>query len=197
MKAKTVAGFVLSCVGDDRAYSLLRSRLGNTPADKAAMSVLKSNHPDYVEYSFLERGSDERQYGAPGIDLPVASIMRTKYGMYPEYHTSLDDLTLVTPSGLQEAFEIYRQVILALEKNKCYKVQCLGEPQLGKRGLYPTISQKGTAGDVRTLMNVLAYCDGGHDLFDLSDKIGVAVSDIIPIIEKLKDAQLIEENTTA
>jgi aminopeptidase-like protein len=192
MKKNIIAGFNVSCVGDERTYSYLPSRNGNTLADKVAMNVLKFKYPEFKKYSYLDRGSDERQYCSPGVDLPVASIMRSKYGQYPEYHTSMDDLRLVTPDGLYGAYDVLRHCIEVLEANYKYAVRCLGEPQLGKRGLYPTISTKTSSKEVKSMMNFLAYCDGTNDLMDISNIINVPVWNLYEMIEKLKKAKLIK-----
>ena len=133
MKKNVRAGFNISCVGDDRTYSYVASRYGETLADRAAKNILSFHYPNYKSYSFLQRGSDERQYNAPGVDLPVCAVCRSKYEEYPEYHTSKDNMNLISPSGLQGAYEVYHDIIEALEHNVCYRVKCICEPQLGKR----------------------------------------------------------------
>ena len=128
-------------------------------------------YPEYDSYSWSHRGSDERQYCAPGIDLPVASIMRTKYGEYPEYHTSLDDLeNVVTPQGLQGGFEALKCALQILEKNVIPKMQVYCEPQLGKRGLYPTLSTKKSGNQIRTMMDLITWSDGKHTLLEIAEK---------------------------
>ncbi len=191
LKENLEAGIVLSCVGDDRAYSIVHSRYGDTVADKSLMNLLHGKE-NFKEYSFLHRGSDERQYNAPGIALPVVGFCRSKYGEYPEYHTSADNMGLIFPSGLQGSYEVMTEWIQAMEFNRKYKVNVLCEPQLGKRGLYPTISQKGNYYDVRVMTNFIAYADGTNDLVDISDIIHVPIKDIIPIVEKLEKANLIK-----
>jgi len=197
MRRVTDAGFVVSCVGDERAYSYLPSRRGDTLADRVARHVLAHHAPDYVQYSFLDRGSDERQYCSPLIDLPVCSIMRTRYMDYPEYHTSLDNLTLVSPAGLEGAFTVYRQCLMALEANRTYRVTVPCEPQLGKRGLYPTVSRRGVAEEIEKLMHVLAYADGETDLFEIAEiwgsrHGGCNVNEFAGIAEQLVEHGLLE-----
>lgn len=191
LKKNVVAGFNISCVGDDRTFSYVASRYGNTLADKVAKNVLKYYYPDYKVYSFLDRGSDERQYNAPGVDLPVCAICRSKYGEYPEYHTSKDDLQLISAAGLQGAFEVYQECIVALENNFKYKINVLCEPQLGKRGLYPTMSQKGSYDAVKAMTDFIAYADGTNDLIDISNIIGVSIKSLLSVINELREKELV------
>jgi aminopeptidase-like protein len=193
MKCKTIAGYVVTCVGDDRAYSFLESRTGSTLADAVTKHVIKHHYPGCIHYSFLKRGSDERQYCSPGVDLPVVSLMRSKYGTYPEYHTSLDNLSLISPQGLGGALCALQRCISLIEANATYRVTCVGEPQLGRRGLYPSLSEPGGAGlEVHTMMNIVAYADGKRDLVGLADRIGVPAEACMPIIEKLVQERLLE-----
>lgn len=194
MKKKVFAGFNVSCVGDDRSYSYIPSRDGNTISDKIALHVLNRIDPNFKKYTWLDRGSDERQYCAPGIDLPIASIIRTKYGKYPEYHTSLDDLkTVVTPKGLNGGYWAIRRAIEAIERNKNFMVSVLGEPQMGKRGLYPTLSTKTSTEEVKLMMDFISFCDGTTSLLQIANKLNVAIWDLYDICEKLEEHKLLIE----
>lgn len=186
LKDKLVAGVVLSCVGDDRDYSIVHSRYAETIADRSLIEILKSKQK-YTEYSFLERGSDERQYNAPGIELPVVGFCRSKYGEYPEYHTSADNMGLISPAGLQGAYETMVQWIDCMEANCKPRTTVLGEPQLGKRGLYPTISQKGSYDEITAMMDLITYADGKNDIFEISELIGVPPMELLPIIKRLTE----------
>lgn len=195
LKKHTSAGYVITCIGDDRAYSFLPSRKGNTLADRAAEYVLNNYIKKYSRYTYLERGSDERQYCSPNVDLPICSVMRSKYGTYPEYHTSLDDLSLISPDGLQGGFNIIKKIIEVLEFNHCYKGNITCEPQLGKRGLYPAISVKDSSGydEANVILNLLAYADGSHDLLQISEIIEEDFFIVNEVAKKLLTHELIEK----
>ena len=185
------AGFVLSCVGDNRTYSMVSTKYEDTLADRVLNNVLKFHYPDYIRYSFMQRASDERQYGSAGVDLPVCAFCRSKYHEYPEYHTSADNMDLISPEGLSGAYEVMVKVINALENNYFYQMQCKCEPQLGKRGLYPTVSQKGTKGDARYMQDFIAYADGRNDLIGISNILDIPVDKLIPIKDQLMEHHLL------
>lgn len=192
LSARVVGGFNVTCIGDNRSYSYLPSRRGNTESDLIALHVLKNIDPDFAKYTWGNRGSDERQYCAPHVNLPIASIMRTKYGMYSEYHTSLDNLTdVVTPEGLEGGFNALRRAIELFERNLYPSATVLCEPQMGKRGLYPTISVKGSARDMRFMMNVLSWSDGSLSVREIADLCGCPAWDVYPVIDTLSEHGLI------
>ncbi len=191
MRQRIKAGYVVTCVGDNKAYSYLPSRHGNTLADRAARHVMTQMVGNYNQYSFLDRGSDERQYCAPGIDLPIGSIMRSKYGSYPKYHTSLDNLNFISPAGLDGAYSVLKNTLTLLENNKKWLTKSMCEPQLGKRGLYPTISTKSSGESVKTMMDLLAYADGSKDLIALAEEINVNALECMAIMNKLAEVDLV------
>ncbi len=195
LQRNVIAGFNISCVGDERAYSYVASRYGNTLADRVAENVLTHAHPGFTRYSFLDRGSDERQYCSPGVDLPLVTLSRSKYSEYPEYHTSLDNLDFVTPQGLQGGYDYVKECIEVLECNRTYRVTSKCEPKLDKRGLYPHLSTRETGAMVETMMDFIAYADGSNDLLEISSIIGKPVRQIAPIAAQLLAGGLLEEMT--
>ena len=168
LKDNVRAGFVLTCCGDDGPFSYMPSRTGATYADKVALRVLSKFAPNHVKYSFGQRGSDERQYCSPLVDLPVCSIMRSKYHEYWQYHTSADDLSFVTSSGLRKTLEFYAALISEIEANDLPRAVFHGEPQLGKRGLYPTTGGQINQASIGALIDLLAFSDGTNDLTEIS-----------------------------
>jgi aminopeptidase-like protein len=192
LQKKIIAGYVLTCVGDERCFSFIPSRNGNTLSDSVARHVLSHISPDYKKYTFLDRGSDERQYCSPGVDLPIASITRSKYLEYSEYHTSLDNLDFVTQSGLEGSLNAYQKVIKCIENNFVIQSTVLCEPQLGRRGLYPKFTTKNSIHDVKNIKNLIAYADGSNSLLDISNLIGVPLWDLTPLLDDLIQKKLIK-----
>lgn len=190
LQKHTKAGFVLSCIGDDNAYSLIHTPSENTLADKVALHTLKEKN-NFKEFSFLDRGSDERQYCSPLVNLPVVGICRSKYLEYKEYHTSKDDLNFISEEGLQGGLKAMQEIIMNLEVNEIYQNTIFCEPNLGKRGLYHTINTSST-NDIPISCNFLAYCDGKNDVLDIASKLNMQAYELKDLIEKLKFHGLIK-----
>ncbi|MCM1233357.1 MAG: DUF4910 domain-containing protein [Ruminococcus flavefaciens] len=195
LKDKVIAGYNLSCLGDDKTYTCVSTRYGNTLSDRVAEVILKYRFPEYNRYSFLNRGSDERQYNMPGVDIPICGIYRSKSNEYDQYHTSLDNMDFVSADALGDSFEFLLELVFVLEHNAIYKNLCLCEPQLGKRGLYPKTSRRGSSkveGHFKTI-DFLAYADGTNDLIAIANIIGLTFKNTFNIAKKLENTGLIEK----
>lgn len=198
LKKNVVAGYVITCVGDNNKFSYIPSRQGNTLSDYVAKKKLNLLDKKFKSYSWLDRGSDERQYCSPGVDLPICSITKSKYGSYKEYHTSLDKLgNIVTSNGLNESYTFYKSCINFIErefsKNFLFPIiKTFCEPFLSRLNLYPTTSTINTKNKVQDLLNVISYCDGKNSISQITDLCQIKRYQVIKILKVLKKNKLIK-----
>jgi len=197
LKEHCKAGLVVTCCGDANRITYKRSRQGNAGIDRCVIDTLagykKSYGKSYEVEDFFPTGSDERQYCSPGFNLPVGSLMRSRYGTYPEYHTSLDDKSFISFEALQESVLLYLRALRAFECNErlVTTVRC-GEPMLGRRGLYPSLgSSKQTEEAVSRMMYLLNFCDGENDLCAVAEKAGCSILDLASHASILKKEGLL------
>ena len=171
LKNNFLSGFIISCVGDERAYSMIESKYGNSLSDFAIKSAL-CHKKNFKIYNYLERGSDERQFNSPGVDLPVSGFCKTKYGKYPEYHTDKDNFKVVTSNGLNQSLNVLKDIVNIFESGLYPKSKIVCEPFMTKRNLYSTLGIKDNEENkkirVRDLMNFLAYADGKNSIFEIA-----------------------------
>jgi aminopeptidase-like protein len=191
LKKNCIAGYVLTCLGDNDNWSYLPSRTGMTVADKVAKRVLNNKSISYKEYSFMDRGSDERQYCSPRIDLPFCSVMRSKYGTYLEYHNSYDDLTKISKIGLNNSLNFFKELTKEFEKNRIPFSRFYGEPMFSKRGI-----RSATGGGILTkieshISNFIAYSDGSNDLTELQKILQISKKDLSILIDVMNSNKLI------
>lgn len=195
LKQNLMAGYVMTCCGDKGNFTYKRSRQGTSLADRVAEHVLKHSGKQYRIIPFEPSGSDERQYCSPGFNLPVGSLMRTKYHDYPEYHTSLDNKKFISFKALMETVNTYYNIVRSLELNGFYKNKVMFcEPNLGKRGLYADTSGKQQMPDVLVRRNrVLNFMDGSMDLLSLADRYNYSILDLEKEIKLLLKKELLSE----
>jgi aminopeptidase-like protein len=190
------AGLVVACVGDDGPLRYKRSRSGDRTVDRAAAHVLRHRGRGSLVEDFVPWGGDERQFCSPGFDLPVGSLTRTPHGLYPEYHSSADDLELISARSLGDSLGAVLDIVDVLEQDRPYRSRSpYGEPQLGRRGLYREISAGAPRPDEtfqRALLWVLNQADGSHTLLDTAERAQLPFATVAAAAAALVDAKLVE-----
>jgi aminopeptidase-like protein len=187
-------GLTVACVGDPGPMTYKRSRRGDADIDRAAAHVLGHLDEGHRILEFSPYGYDERQYCSPGFNLPVGSLTRTPHGRYPEYHTSADDLSFVRAEALGDSLAVYLSVIDVLEGNRVYRnLSPMGEPNLGRRGLYPSVGGTDAATSQLAMLWVLNQSDGLHDLLEVADRSGLPFRAIREAADALLEHGLLEE----
>ncbi len=186
-------GLVVTCVGDPGHPTYKRSRRGDALIDRAGAHVLRHSGEPHRIVDFSPYGYDERQYCSPGFNLAVGSLMRTPNGEYPEYHTSADNLDFVRPESLADSLRLYLQVLDVLENEEVnLNLSPRGEPQLGKRGLYPSGGARGAGSQLMARLWVLNLSDGQHSLLDIAERADMPFAAIKQAARVLMEGGLLQ-----
>jgi aminopeptidase-like protein len=184
-------GLVVSCVGDPGPLRYKRSRRGDAPIDRAAAYIV-GHAPEGIVSDWQPSGGDERQYCSPGFNLPIGTLSRTPHGLFPQYHSSADDLTLVTPEALGSSFSAALRIVDLVETNTKYRnLSPYGEPQLGRRGLYQSVPD-GTNPEAAYLW-LLNLSDGDNDLLAIAERSGLPFESVHAAAQTLEQHDLLEE----
>jgi aminopeptidase-like protein len=179
-RERLLAGYVLTCIGLDKPLTYKRSRRGHSLADRAAEYALGRGEgapAEVIDFTPASFSSDERQYCSPGFNLPVGAISRGRIGEFPEYHTSRDNRDLVSFASMSQTVHALAGICDVLDANVTFKnLLPSGEPQLSKRGLYPTLgAPRDRRAAIDATMWVLNQSDGGHDLLAIAERSGIDI----------------------
>jgi aminopeptidase-like protein len=190
---RVVHGLTVSCIGDGGDLTYKRSRHGEADVDRAVETVLRDSGNPHRVLEWEPWGGDERQFCAPGFDLPVGTLMRTPHGEFDGYHTSADGMDRISPSSLEDSIQTCLAVVDVLDTNRTpINLSPYGEPQLGRRGLYRSAGGAvATPDDERALLWVLNLSDGGASLVEIAGRSGLPYPVIRRAAERLEEAGLV------
>ncbi|MEV6641972.1 DUF4910 domain-containing protein [Amycolatopsis sp. NPDC051371] len=190
---KVKHGLVLACAGDPGSLTYKKSRRDDAEIDRVVQHVLRTREHRVVDFS--PYGYDERQFCSPGFNLGVGSLTRTPYAGYPEYHTSADNPSFVSPAAMEDTLGALRDAFGVLDRNRRYvNLSPYGEPQLGKRGLYDSLGGRSDAKEAQMAMLwVLNLSDGEHSLLDIAERAGLPFDIVDVAARALHDAGLVKE----
>ncbi len=199
------SGIIIMCLGgpvDKLHYK--QSKITGTNIDLAIQDSSDINNNWSIGSFTPFGGSDERQYCSPGFNLPVGRIARS-YTKINEYHNSLDNKEFMDMEQLIKSItQIESMLKIAEISGKPVNQAPYGEPQLGKRGLYPNLNSPNTwkqsndemsnRWELQCILMILNMADGHTSMSEIAKRCGASIEEIAPTIEKLEKQNLIKFN---
>ena len=191
LKKNLVAGFNLSCVGDNGPFTVILSKEENTYADKIAKRIFNKNKKNKI-FSFLKRGSNERQFGCQNLDLPFVTICRTRFGDYKEYHSSEDNLQFISEKNLQISLRQIVLIIDEIQKNFIFVKNTKCEPFFSKHNLIRD-TRKNFNNFEKEIFDLTAYVDKNYDVDSLSSLINKPKKYVLKKLKMLEKRKIIKQ----
>ena len=86
----------------------------------------------------------------------------------------MDNLDFLDPNSLAGSLQVCASIFDVIENNRRFKnLLPYGEPQLGRRGLYPSTGGKAPEKELNARLWTLNLSDGDHSLLDIAERSGL------------------------
>ena len=191
LKKNLISGINLSCVGDNGPYTIISTLNNNTYIDLVADRILNKRKNTF-KYSYDYRGSNERQFGCQNLNFPFVTFCRSRFMDYPEYHTSDDNLKIISNKNLLQSLKFIIDIIKEIQTNRQFRKKIICEPFLTKYRLINTTSKSGNNYN-NLISKILPYINTNYDMKFLQEKFSLNKKKINLIINLLKKNKIIEE----
>ena len=197
--SRVEAGLEITTVGGPGEFGVKKTWDATHWLNDLIEGALAARGKTFRDYPFDIHGADERQFSSQGFRINVGTVSKDRYYEYPEYHSSADDLDLVTPAAILESLEVYQDIVTSLEALDFYKnVNPSGEVMLSKHGLYPTLGgairpSEEKQSELQLILWLLFHLDGHQPLAAVAKKMGSPEHILRPLLEQLASLDLIRK----
>lgn len=182
-------GIFLEMLGNDNIHALQLSRQGNTRLDRIARYVMKKKLADFREGPFRKVVcNDEMAFNGPGVNIPMISVSRYPY---PEYHTSDDNLDIISEKRLVESRDLVLEILDILDSDYVPRRKFKGPVFLSGYGLWvdwqinPTLSEN--------IEQIMLRLEGDKSVFDIVEELGMDYHEVRAFLDKFFKNNLIEK----
>ena len=192
------AGLEITTVGGPGGFGFKRTWDDAHWLNDVIEETLAGRDIPYKEYPFDIHGADERQFSSQGFRINVGTICQDRYHEYPEYHSSADNLELVTAGAIAASLDVYHDVINSLENLEFFvNKNPHGEVMLSKHNLYPTVGgairpQEGENSELQLILWLLFYLDGHLPLNTVAARLKVSEEVLRPLVDTLVALDVVE-----
>jgi aminopeptidase-like protein len=186
---KFKAGLYLEMLGNDNGFALQHSRQGNERIDRIARYVMKKRLKRFREGAFRKIvRNDEMVFNGPGVNIPMISISRFPY---PEYHTSDDNMGIISAEKLEEAKELVVEILRILDADFVPKRKFKGTVFLSGYGLW--VDWRENMELNKNLEQIMLRLEGDKSVFDIAEELEMDFDTVRDHLEKFYEKDLVEK----
>ena len=181
-------GIFLEMLGNKNTLALQLSRQGDTCLDRIARSVMKKKLKKFREASFRRIvGNDELVFNGPGVNIPMISISRCPY---PEYHTSDDNLKIISKEKLVESKNLILDIINIIDRDYVPKRTFKGPVFLSGFGLWTEWKINKERKEI--VDQIMLNLEGDKSIFEISEELKIDFDEAYKYVNGLYEKGLVK-----